>query len=500
MIKTAPSPLRLAALVGFVLSCVLVLAYLWMSFGGSIPFSARGYRFELGFPQANELATGADVRIAGVNVGKVVGLTLDPTDNRTLATLELSRQYAPVPDDTRAILRIKTLLGETYVELSTGNRAHGALPDGGRLRDGQVQASVTLDQILSTFDPTTRKAFQTWMQSQAAASLGRGQDINASFGSLPAFVDSGERLLATLDSQSAAVRGLVANTGSFFSAISQRQGELSGLITAANNLFQTTAQRDQQLADVFKALPNFELQSRLTLPALTAFGQRADPVARALQPIASELTATFATTARLAPEFRGLFERLGPTVTASKRGLPAFDQILGAIPPLLGAFQPFLRNANAMVRDIGLYRPEITGFFANVTAATQANNHQLVNAFGKPVHYLRTTQTLSPQGLAFLSQPLGISRDDAYRTPDAFSQLATGLSVLNPSQCQNGNPAPPTSAIPSTLVPLIEQYVFRTAGRNVAAPSCTGQGLIPGFSTQFPQLRADPPLALGRGG
>ena len=121
MIKTAPSNARVAVLIAFVLSCVLVLAYLWIDFGGTSPFAAQGYRIVVAFPQANELATGADVRIAGVNVGKVVSLGLDPQDNRTLATLELSRQYAPIPLDTRATLRIKTLLGETYVELSTGN-------------------------------------------------------------------------------------------------------------------------------------------------------------------------------------------------------------------------------------------------------------------------------------------------------------------------------------------------------------------------------------------
>jgi hypothetical protein len=42
VIKTPPSPLRLAALIGFVLTCVLVLTYLWISFGGSIPFAAQG--------------------------------------------------------------------------------------------------------------------------------------------------------------------------------------------------------------------------------------------------------------------------------------------------------------------------------------------------------------------------------------------------------------------------------------------------------------------------
>lgn len=491
MIKTAPSRLRIAALIAFVLTCVLVLTYLWISFGGSIPFAPRGYQVEVAFPQANELATGADVRISGVNVGTVVGLRLDPSDSRTLATLAIGRQYAPIARDTRATLRIKTLLGETYVELTPGNRASGELPDGGRLADSQVAPNVTLDQILSTFDPQTRAAFQTWMQAQAAAVIGRGEDINAFLGYLPGFFGSGDNLLAALNQQSAAVRGLVSNTGEFFNAISAREGQLSGLILAANSLFQTTAQRNQALADVFKALPNFERQSQLALPALTQFGNQADPVVRALYPIASQLTQTFGYSAQLAPQLRALFERLGPTVTASEKGLPAFDRVLAEIPPLLQAFNPFLRNANPIVRYIGLFKPEITGFFANAAASAQASNQTPIG--NRRLHYLRATQTLTPSMLSFMSRALGADRNNAYRAPGAYTQLASGLSVFDASQCAGGNPAPPSNTDPSSLAQMIEQYVFRTPGRNVAAPRCAAQGTFGGFSTLFPQLRADPP-------
>jgi phospholipid/cholesterol/gamma-HCH transport system substrate-binding protein len=496
----------MAALIGFVLACVITLTYLWISFGGSIPFAAQGYRIEVAFPQANELAGGADVRIAGVNVGTVVALKLDKQDSRTLATIQIARQYAPLPTDTRATLRIKTLLGETYVELSTGDHQDGNLADGGRIPDGQVAPDVTLDQILSTFDPTTRRAFETWMQSQAGAVVGRGEDINESFGNLPGFVDSGNKLLAELNGQSAAVRGLVANTGQFFNAISARRGELSGLITAANSLFTTTAQRNQDLADVFKALPQFELQSRLVLPRLTALARSADPVVRALEPIAPELNRSFGLAAQLSPQLHGLLARLGPTVTASQRGLPALDRILNRVPPLLTAFDPFLRNADPIVHYIAAFKPEITGFFSNVTAASQGFDSQAPFATGQAVHYLRASQTLTPSGLALYPKALGIDRDNAYRAPGAFNDLRTGLSSLDSASCSNGNPAPPTSAIgslpisaspqtpvPPTLEQLIQQYVFKTDGRNVAAPRCWSQGPIKGYSTLFPHLQADPP-------
>ena len=69
------------------------------------------------------------------SVGKVRDKTLDPAHpNRTVATIELDRKYAPIAKDARAILRQKTLLGETYVELTPGNkRAAGTVPDGGFL-------------------------------------------------------------------------------------------------------------------------------------------------------------------------------------------------------------------------------------------------------------------------------------------------------------------------------------------------------------------------------
>ena len=73
--------------------------------------------------------------------------------------LEIDARYAPIPKDSRAILRQKSLLGETYVELSPGTRSTGMLHDGGKLPQGQVADTVELDEILRTFDPETRARF-----------------------------------------------------------------------------------------------------------------------------------------------------------------------------------------------------------------------------------------------------------------------------------------------------------------------------------------------------
>jgi ABC-type transporter Mla subunit MlaD len=138
MNKAAPSKGRILAMVAFSLSCFGLLLFLWLSFGGPVPLKPKGYRVQVAFPEATQLATEADVRVAGVPVGKVREKIRDPAGNRTLATIELDREYAPLRADARAVLRQKTLLGETFVELTLGTENAPPVPEGGRLANERV--------------------------------------------------------------------------------------------------------------------------------------------------------------------------------------------------------------------------------------------------------------------------------------------------------------------------------------------------------------------------
>ena len=103
MQKQAPTLGRLFIMVAFALSCFGLLLFLWLAFGGSIPLSPRGWRVEAQFNEATNLAKQADVRISGVSVGKVTDIQL-ARDGRSEVTMQLNRQYAPLPSDSRAIL------------------------------------------------------------------------------------------------------------------------------------------------------------------------------------------------------------------------------------------------------------------------------------------------------------------------------------------------------------------------------------------------------------
>ena len=123
------------------------------------------------------------MRISGVSVGKVTGdrarRRRDAGDWRRSRSTTSTRRS---PSDTRAILRQKTLLGETYVELTPGRRGRPELPDGGTLPAAKVSEAVQLDEIFRTFDPKTRAAFQNWMRGRGGGVERRGAGPPAAFG------------------------------------------------------------------------------------------------------------------------------------------------------------------------------------------------------------------------------------------------------------------------------------------------------------------------------
>jgi len=145
MQKSAPTVPKLLVMVVFALTCFGLLLFLWLSFGGPTPLKPQGYRVKVAFPEATQLGLQADVRVAGVSVGKVVKKDVDPAHpNTTVATLQLENKFSPLSQDAHAILRQKTLLGETYVELTPGHRNRGAIPENGTLPASHVSSTDQL--------------------------------------------------------------------------------------------------------------------------------------------------------------------------------------------------------------------------------------------------------------------------------------------------------------------------------------------------------------------
>ena len=115
-----------------------------------------------------------------------------------------------------AILRQKTLLGETYVQLIPEGtpRRRPFLPDGGKLarQPGRTVGDARRHPVRRS-NPKTRKDFQVWQESVAEGINGRGEEINADFAELEPFVEHANKLVGILASQEGAVTAVVQEHG-----------------------------------------------------------------------------------------------------------------------------------------------------------------------------------------------------------------------------------------------------------------------------------------------
>ena len=422
-------------MVAFAATCVGLLLFLWLSFGGSVPFVPQGYRVSVEFDQAVQLGTQADVDIAGVTIGKVVSVGLDRRTGLTRAVLQIDPRFAPRPANTRAILREKTLLGETYVELSFGNAKGPQLRDGAQLPKAQVASTVQLDQILNTFDPKTRKAFQTWMQGDGIAFTDRGQDFNDALARLFPFATNVSNVLDVLRRDSSATSTLLADGGQVLSAISKNPAQLQGLIRNANTVFGTTAKRDAELAAAVRAFPGFLQSTRETIGTLKDFSTQAKPLVDELQPAAVQISSAIKSTGKLAPNLETVLTDLGPLTSAAATGIPALESFLavspnssGAAKTLFTSLTPFLGQLVPVFNYVGAYRRELAAFFANSTAATQA----AAPAFSSNarLHYLRFSAPLSPEELTVQKHRPYSNRSNAYQVPGGAESLTGSTNVL----------------------------------------------------------------------
>ena len=490
MIKQAPSVGRILAMVAFALSCIGILLFLWLSFGGAVPLQPKGYRMHVKFPEATNLAQEADVRISGVNVGKVRKKEQDNSSGLTDAEIELDSQYAPVPKDTRAILRQKTLLGETYVELTPGDRNGPKLADGGTLHKGQVSPTVELDEIFRTFDPKTRNSFRVWLSDQGRALSKQGENLNNALAQLEPFAQNTDEVLKVLRTQDFATRALVRNTGVVFDALTERRGQLRDLIANSNRVFETTARRNVELADAIRVFPTFLAETRTTVNRVSRFADTTNPLITQLRPAARELSPTLIDLARIAPDLRGLFKDLGPLIRVSRRGLPAIKTTLFRTQQLLGVTPVWTAQVVPILNYLGLYKREIAGFFGLDAAATQA----IDTTTNPPLHYLRTTNPVNPEVLAGYPRRIGTNRSNPYVEPGGYNKLRSGLQLFGSYLCPTGGTPPPPLTGPNlspNLAALIQQFVFSAGG----APRCVAQrplGRLVGQSGVYPRLEPLP--------
>jgi len=121
------------------------LVYLISSTGLGV--TGDRYSLSASFRSAEGVSAGTDVRLAGVKIGSVTEVSLDPTTFRAVTEISLA-ESVQIPDDSAVIVASEGLLGGSFIEIIPGGSPFN-LEEGGEIID--TQSSVSLINLLLKF-------------------------------------------------------------------------------------------------------------------------------------------------------------------------------------------------------------------------------------------------------------------------------------------------------------------------------------------------------------
>lgn len=136
--------LKLEFWVGlFTIASGLCLVWLSVSVAGIKIFGDDSYHLDAQFNNVAGLKTGASVEIAGVEIGKVEGISLKDPD--ALVRMKIENRFKIYEEDIASV-RTKGIIGDRYIKISRGG-SEEELPVGGLMTE--TEGVVDIEDIIS---------------------------------------------------------------------------------------------------------------------------------------------------------------------------------------------------------------------------------------------------------------------------------------------------------------------------------------------------------------
>jgi phospholipid/cholesterol/gamma-HCH transport system substrate-binding protein len=340
------------------IAIVLTIVGFYLAFAKSFPWSGDGYTIRAVVSDAQGIRAKSPVRVAGVNVGEVIGVEhlLDEDGegvDAAVITMKVSEDGRPIRDDATLQLRPRLFLeGNLFVDLQPGT------PEGEELESGSViplertSISVQFDQVLSMLQKPVRDDLQTFLREFGTALCGQnppdrgcekgsgGDGLRESFRTSPvAYRDTSLVNEALLGTEPGDLAGFVRNFGDTIEALDRNEEQLKDFVTNLRVVTGSFASERVALEQAIAELPGALSEGRPALaklndalPELRAFSREALPGVKAANTALDEATPWIGQMRQLVskPELRGLIKDLRPTVPQlarlSQRTVPFFEE------------------------------------------------------------------------------------------------------------------------------------------------------------------------------
>jgi phospholipid/cholesterol/gamma-HCH transport system substrate-binding protein len=233
----------------FTVVMLLVAAGLIVVFG-EFRFTS-GNTFHANFSNAARLKSGQDVRIAGVPVGAVQSVKLNP-DNTVDVAFDVNDRYQ-LYTSTRVAIRYENLVGDRFLEIASGPGELRKLPAGATIPQENTDPALDLDALLGGLRPVLKGL--------------DGSKVN----------EISNAVIELLQGQGGALQQLLSSTSSFTTDLAARDQLIGDVVNNLNTVLGTV---DEKSAEFDASVDQLQ-------QLITGLAQGRDPIAGAISPLAS---------------------------------------------------------------------------------------------------------------------------------------------------------------------------------------------------------------------
>jgi phospholipid/cholesterol/gamma-HCH transport system substrate-binding protein len=349
----------------------------YLAFTGHVPFTSYGYELNATFANSANVALNSPVRIAGVEVGRVISTSRDGDATNVTFTVDGSGQ--PIHSDAFAAIRPRIFLeGNFFIDLDPGSPSAPDMGSGDTIPVSHTSTAVQLDEVLTALQSPVRADLSRLLESYGTALTHKpsgAEDVTqlpevhgisgaeALNGALKYGGDAGRYSAqvtnAFLGTQQQDLSRLVAGAGRTFGALSSSESDLQGLITNFNVFTGALAAQSANLSTTIRLLAPTLRTARTSLVSLN----------RTLPPLRSyaiELTPAVAELPGLISASKPWLAQVRPLLSGKEGGGVA-RLLAESTPGLAGAAQAGKETTLPQINQLGLCTSKVLVPTANQT-------------------------------------------------------------------------------------------------------------------------------------
>ena len=317
------NPVRAGAI-----ALLLVIVGTWLAFTKELPWRDP-FQFHAVFQTSNNLRLDSPVRIAGVNVGEVVGVEREDGSDLVKVTMEMKEDGLPIHKDATLKIRSRIFLeGNFFVDLAPGTPSGGEIDDGDTIPVTRTSTPVQLDELLTALQTNDRERLQDLLEGLGDGLSGKptaaddatadpitkgetaAKSLNDSLDHAPKSLKYSAAVnRALLGTEPRDLSKLIAGLDKVTTALGTNEEQLKDLITNFNRFFASFAAEQENLQDAVRLLGPTVENADKSLTSLNQALPELEGFARDLTPGVEETQSTIAAVSPWITQAEQLFGR-----------------------------------------------------------------------------------------------------------------------------------------------------------------------------------------------